>query len=272
MEDFRFVFQENMYWASCEPCTASVFSTLVRSGVVNWKIGMRQAVRQAVKNGQPLDDYIRNSDFQKWCYRQQSRPRVGMLFTQLTDAAKLLQWVDTLKDSLPDFVFAVREFGISPRLDKDGQQKVGADGQPMFFRRRKQENILHLSGLFWSDYDHLPFPPQELYAKTQQPSYPWKTRLAHVTSSGEGLRLVSECIIGAGNIADQIYLQAKELSMLNVMGTTGKWVCDNSIINADKLSFCPRLQDILYIDEDGLFHPSVGSATLNSETNNQHIQ
>ena len=114
--------------------------------------------------------------------------------------------------------------------------------------------ILHLSGLFWSDYDHLPFDPRKLYEKTKAPGYPWKTRLAHLTSSGEGLRLVSECIIGAGNIADQIYLQAKELGMLNVKGTTGKFVCDNSIINADKLSFCPRLCDILYIDEDKLFN------------------
>ena len=46
MEAYRFVFQDNMYWGSCEPCTASVFSNLVRSAVVNWKIGMRRAVRE----------------------------------------------------------------------------------------------------------------------------------------------------------------------------------------------------------------------------------
>ena len=252
--DCRFVWQENMYWGSCEPCTASVFSNLVRSGVVNWKIGMRRAVRQAVKTGQPLDQYTNNSDFQKWCIKQQSRPRAGEKFAGLTTAEKLLQWVDTLKDSLPDFVFAVNEFGLVPRTDKNGNPQFDDQGQPILYRRRKQENIRHLSGLFWSDFDHLPFPPQELYEQTLRPGYPWKTRLAHLTSSGEGLRLVSECQIGAGNIADQIYLQAKELSMLNVKGTTGKWVCDNSIINADKLSFCPRLEDILYIDEDNLFN------------------
>ena len=148
----------------------------------------------------------------------------------------------------------MREFGLVPRLDKDGNLKLDADGQPILYRRRKQENILHLSALFMSDYDHLPFPPQELYEKTQQKGYPWKTRLAHLTSSGEGLRLVSECLIGEGNIADQQYLQAKELGMLHVKGTTGKFVTDNSCVNADKLSFCPRLEDILYIDEDKLFN------------------
>ena len=254
MEGYRFVYQENMYWGSCEPCTASVFSDLVRSAVVNWKIGMRRAVREAVAKGQPLDSFTRNSDFQKWCLQQLNRPRAGEKFAKLSTAARLLQWVDMLKDSLPDFVFAVREFGLVPRLDKDGNPKLDADGQPILYRRRKQENIKHLSALFMSDYDHLPFPPQELYERTQVPGYPWKTRLAHLTSSGEGLRLVSECLIGAGNIADQQYLQAKELGMLDVIGTTGKHVTDNSCINADKLSFCPRLEDILFIDEDKLFH------------------
>ena len=252
--NWRFVYQDNMYWGSCEPCTASVFSKLVRNGVVHWKIGMRRAVRQAVSNGQPLDAFTRNSDFQKWCIKQESRPRAGEKFAQLTTAAKLLQWVDELKSSLPDFVFAVNEFGLVPRLDKDGNPRLDANGQPMMYRRRKQSNIVHLSALFMSDYDHLPFPPQELFEKTQQKGYPWKTRLAHLTSSGEGLRLVSECIIGAGNIADQQYLQARELQMLDVIGTTGKHVCDNSCVNADKLSFCPRLEDILFIDEDKLFN------------------
>ena len=254
MESYRFVYQDNMYWGSCEGCTASVFSTLVRSAVVNWKIGMRRAVREAVAKGQSLDGFTRISDFQKWCIQQLNRPRAGEKFAQLSTAARLLQWVDMLKDSLPDFVFAVREFGLVPRLDKDGNPKLDANGQPILYRRRKQENIKHLSALFMSDYDHLPFPPQELYERTRVPGYPWKTRLAHLTSSGEGLRLVSECLIGAGNIADQQYLQAKELGMLDVIGTTGKHVTDNSCINADKLSFCPRLEDILFIDEDKLFN------------------
>ena len=254
-KNWRFVYQDNMYWGSCEPCTASVFATLVRNATVNWKINLRRAVRRAVMTGQSLDSFTRNSDYQKWSIAQQSRPRAGEKFAELTTAAKLLQWVDTLKDSLPDFIFAVSEFGLVPRLDKDGNPRFSADGKPMLYRRRKQDNIIHLSGLFMSDYDHLPFPPQELYEKTRQPGYPFVTRLAHLTSSGEGLRLVSEWNreIG-GNIADQQYIQAHELGMLNVIGTTGKHVTDNSCVNADKLSFCPRLEDILFINEDKLFN------------------
>lgn len=254
-KDYRFVWQESMYNGSCEPCPVSVFSSLVRNATVNWKINTRRAIRKAVSEGLPLDEFTNISDFQHWCIKQATRPRAGEKFSKLSMAEKLLQWGNALKDSLPDFVFAVSEFGMVPRTDKEGNPVMDANGQPMLYRRRMQENIKHLSGLFMSDYDHLPFPPQELYERTLKPGYPFKTRLAHLTSSGEGLRLVSECIIGAGNIADQQFLQASELGVLYVKDSTGKkYVTDNSCINADKLSFVPRLDDILFIDEDKLFH------------------
>ena len=251
---WRFVWQENIYWASCEPCTASVFWTQVRNGQVNWKIGTRRAIIKAVREGLPLDKWTRRSDFQQWCMEQLAKPRAGEKFALKPEPLRLIQWGEELKTSLPGFIFGVREFALVPKLDKDGNPKLDKNGQPILYRRRKQENVKHLSGLFMSDYDHLPFPPQELYEKTQQPGYPWKTRLAHLTSSGEGLRLVSECLLGAGNIADQQYLQAQELGMLNVIGTTGKHVTDNSCVNCDKFSFCPREEDILFIDKDKLFN------------------
>ena len=251
---WRFVWQQNIYWASCEPCTASVFWTQVRNGLVNWKIGTRRAIIKAVREGLPLDQWTRRSDYQQWCIEQLAKPRAGEKFALKPESLRLIQWGEELKTSLPGFIFGVREFALVPKVDKDGNPKLDKDGQPMMYRRRKQENVKHLSGLFMSDYDHLPFPPQELYEKTLKPGYPWKTRLAHLTSSGEGLRLVSECLIGAGNIADQQYLQAQELGMLNVIGTTGKHVTDNSCVNCDKFSFCPREEDLLFIDEDKLFH------------------
>jgi hypothetical protein len=254
-QDYRFTWQENQYWGSCEPCTASVFATQVRSASVAWKIGMRQAVERAVREGLPLDEFTRNSDFQKWRIKQECRPKAGEKFAALTTAEQLLQWAQMLKNNLPDFVFAVREFELVPRLDRNGHPRLDKDGQPMMYRRRLQSNILHLSGLFMSDYDHLPFPPQELYERTKAPGFPWKVRLAHLTSSGFGLRLVCEWMVEAGRIADNQFLLARELGVLNVKDTTGrKFVTDNSCVNADRISYCPRMQDIIYIDEDKLFH------------------
>ena len=254
-KNWRFVWQENLYWASCEPCTADVFHPLVRSAHVQWKINTRRAIRKAVREGLSLDEWTRRNDYQRWCIKQLAKPRAGKDFEAKPTALRLLQWADELKASLPGFIFGVNEFGLVPRKDKDGNPRLDEQGNPIMYRRRLQQNMKHLSGLFMSDYDHLPFDPKELFSKTLLPNYPWKTRLAHITSSGEGLRLVSEWNpeIG-GNIADQQYLQAQELGMLKVMGTTGKHVTDNSCINCDKFSFCPQLDDILFIDEDKLFN------------------
>lgn len=255
MEPYRFTWQENQYWGSCEPCTASVFATQVRSGSVAWKIGTRQAVEKAVRERLPLDEFTRLTDFQKWRIQQECRPKAGDKFAALSTAEKLLQWVQMLKNNLPDFVFAVSEFGMVQRTDKDGNPKFDKDGNPVMYRRRKQDNIRRLSCLFMSDYDHLPFPPQALYERTKAPGFPWKVRLAHLTSSGFGLRLVCEWILEAGRIADNQYLLARELGVLDVKDTTGKkFVTDNSCVNADRISYCPRLQDILYIDEEHLFN------------------
>ena len=255
MEPYRFVYQNNLYWASCEPCTATQFDMLVRDANLKWKISTRRAIIKAVREGRPLDEWTRRSDYQQWCVEQLAKPRAGEKFALKPAPLRLIQWGEELKTSLPGFVYGVKEFALVQRLDKNGNPKLDANGQPILYRRRKQENVKHLSGLFMSDYDHLPFDPRELYVKTLIPGYPWKTRLAHLTSSGEGLRLVSEWNpeIG-GNIADQQYLQSQTLGMLNIIGTTGKYVTDNSCVNCDKFSFCPRYEDILFIDEDKLFN------------------
>ena len=149
-KNWRFVYQDNMYWGSCEPCTASVFSTKVRLAVVNWKISMRQDIRKAVREGKSLERFTNHSDYQKWCLWQMKQPHANEKFAQLSTAEKLLQWGNVLKDSLPVFIFAVKEFALVPRLNKDKKQMLDENGQPMFYRQRIQKNIVHLSGLFMS--------------------------------------------------------------------------------------------------------------------------
>ena len=60
----------------------------------------------------------------------------------------------------------------------------------------------------------------------------------HVTSSGEGLRLVAKADVNRGNIADNQHWLADQLGV----------VCDESCKDASRLSFIPTWDDIIYSD------------------------
>lgn len=210
---------------------------------------MRQAVDRAISEGQPLDEFAQNDKFQYFCARHKSEK-----FDALTLAEHLRQWTTSMKSSLPCFIFGVRDFEPSPKTDKEGNPILDENGEQVLFRRRKLEGIERMSGLFMFDADHLPFDPREVYERTLQPHFPWQVRLAHVTSSGHGLRLVCEARPELGNIADNQICLARDLQLMGVVGTTGKPVVDDSCIDATRISYCPRREDIYFIDEQHLFN------------------
>ena len=249
---YRFSYQENQYNGECLPCTAAVFNQLVDSKEVAWKIGTRQAVEKAIMEDMPLDVFANDSKFVQFCRRQQSES-----FALLPLAMKLLQWTNSLKMSLPCFIFGVRDFALVPKTDKEGNPVLDKQGKPVMTRRRKLEGIEHLSSLFMFDGDHLSIDPCEVYERTLRPKFPWKVQLAHKTSSGHGLRLVCEARLELGNIADNQICLARELGLMGMLGTTGKPVVDDSCIDATRISYCPRREDIYYIDEEHLFNLNI---------------
>ena len=245
----RFVYQDNQYTGDILPCTLEDFNRIVDSQDVAWRIGMRQQVENAIAEGLPLDGLASNGKFQSFCQRHSTEAS----FKKLTTEQKLQQWANSLKMGLPCFIFGASDFDLAPVMDKDGQPVLDEDGQPVMKRRRQLAGI-HLSGLFMSDSDHLPMDPREVFERTQKEGFPWKLLLAHKTSSGHGLRLVCEARPEVGNIADNQIELARELGLLGVVGTTGKPVTDNSCIDASRISYAPRREDIYFIDNDKLFN------------------
>lgn len=254
MEIFRFVTQGNQFNDECLPCPKDKFYTVVKSASVNNTITTRQSIEKAIDDGLPLDNWINCTNFRNFCQKQAARPRAGEAFTTLTVEQKLQQWTNSQKMWLPCFVFAVREFAAIPKTDKQGNPVLDDEGKEILFRRRLQSSIMKLSGLFMFDADHLPCDPREIYERTKRQGFPWIVRLAHVTSSGHGLRLVCEADPNLGNIADNQIELGRELGLLGMLGTTGKPVCDDSCIDASRISYAPRMCDIFHIDEDGLFN------------------
>ena len=249
-QNFRFSYQVNQYFGECLPCTAAVFNKFVDDPKVAWKISTRQAVEAAISRAASLSVYAETSEFKQFCRRKASEKG----FEALTTAEKLLQWTTSLKSSLPCFIFAVTSFAQVPKVDKDGNPVLDKDGQQVMFRRRKLAGIESLSGLFMFDGDHLPFDPREVHERAMVSNFPWKVRLSHKTSSGYGIRLVCEALPELGNIADNQVCMARELGLMGVLGTTGKPVVDDSCIDASRISYCPRREDIYYIDETNLFN------------------
>ena len=234
MEQARFCYQENQYFGEVQPCTSAVFNSIVDSPDVARKIHTRRTVDELIRKGEPLDEWLNSYYFRKFCEKQEEKQ--GKTFKGLTPVQKLLQWTNSLKQSLPCFIYAVRAFeGV----------------------RRKQEEIRLLSRLFMFDGDHLPFDPIEVYRRTQVAGFPWQVRLAHKTSSGEGIRLVCEWRMELGNIADNQIQLARDLGLMGVKGSTGKPVVDNSCIDANRISYAPRREDIYYIDEEHLFNINI---------------
>jgi len=250
-EPYRFCYQENAFFGECLPCTASVFNRLVDSKTVQTNISTRQAIAQALKEGTSLlDSFVQRGDFQDFCRKEEKK---NSHFQLLSTPEKLLRWAQWLKSSLPCLIFAVRGFDAVQKVDKDGNSLTNYDGEPIMFSYRHQEAISQLSGLFMADYDHLSFDPYKLYETTQAAGFPFQLALAHKTSSGDGLRLVCEANPAIGNIADNQIQLAEALGALNMLGSTGKPVVDDSCIDASRISYCPRREDIYFIDEKRLF-------------------
>ncbi len=247
---YRFSQQENQFFGECLPCTPAVFNQYVDDPKVAWKISMRRAIEKAIRDGLSLEVYAETEEFKTFCTKQESKRG----FKNLAIAEKLQQWTTSLKSSLPCFIFGVKDFALVPKTDKNGQPELDRNGQPKYYRRRKLESIESLSGLFMFDGDKLPCDPREIHERAMAPGFPWQVALSHKTSSDLGIRLVCEARPEVGNIADNQICLARDLGILDMIGLTGKPVCDDSCIDATRISYVPCREDIYYIDDNKLFN------------------
>ena len=223
-----FCYQDNQYFSPAEVCSREKFHELLDSADVKWKI---ETLRSARLPG-AIEKWGKNSEFQKFCLKEAAKKKTGEAFQALTDEEKLCRWANSLKESLPCLIFGGREFDELP-MKKDATKLM---------RRRVLAGV-HLSGLFMFDADHID-NPREVYERTQVEGFPWVVVFAHNTSSGFGLRLVCKARPEIGNIADN------QIELARALGVKA----DASCIDASRISYMPRREDVFFLDEDELFN------------------
>ena len=145
---------------------------------------------------------------------------------------------DLQKRQLPLICFSAGSFDELPAPDnsKDGRRKKGQKGH-----WRLQAGV-RLNGLYMVDIDHID-NPRTLYKSWADRVEELGIVLVHETSSKKGLRIVAIADIARGNLADNQAWLARELG----------FKLDESCKDASRGSFCPGLEDILYINKEKLF-------------------
>ncbi len=231
-------FQENTHFSQALPCTREEFWEQVKKPSTRWRIDMRRAILAAVEASKTqgavaLHNLLQNSEYQKFQIKKQGLKKKAAkeAWEKKTDAEKLLAFAQEVKDNLPAFIFACREF------DETETAKGG------MFRHRRLADC-HLNGLFMLDIDHIENPMEVWYKMREDKELMKSIVLVHITSSSCGIRIVATADINIGNLADNQITLAQKLG----------YKADESCIDATRNSFAPKEEDIIYINEDLLFN------------------
>ena len=223
-----FCIQDNQFVSPAVPGTLEKLNEVLDSPRVRWKI---ETIRSVRKPG-AIKQWAGNTDYQKFCLKEEKKKKVGEAFKALTDEEKLARWASALKESLPPLIFGARDFDETP-LKTDPSRKM----------KRRILAAIHLSGLFMFDVDHVD-NPHEIFERAMAEGFPWEVVMSYLTSSGKGLRLVCKARVDVGNIADNQIELAKALGVK----------ADASCIDASRISYAPTREDVYYLNEEELLN------------------
>ncbi len=230
-----FTYQTNTHFSQAVECSREEFWKSIEDSSNRWRIDSRRDILKVVghHDEQGLKRWLKNTDYQKFLAKKRGmkQEKARQAFFDKSDEERLLAFAQELKDNLTAFIFACREF--------DAKETKKGDKS---FRHRKLEDC-HLNGLVMLDIDHVE-KPLEIFEKLKANEELMKrTALVHITSSEKGVRIVFIADAEVGNLADNQIVFAQQLG----------YKADESCIDATRNSFCPKKEDILYINEELLF-------------------
>jgi hypothetical protein len=241
-------YQKDVKKTSVAKCGRGDFWREVKSQKTEWHINARRAIKAAVKadldgeGAAAIHTWLQNTDYQKFLIRKPKEltsKRAKEAWVKKSDEEKLLAWAEELKQELAGFVFCCYLFDEVKRKKKN--KKTGEELEVT--ERPRQLKCCHLNGLVMLDIDHVENPMQIWWKLREMKELMDRVALVHITSSGEGLRIIFAADIKTGNLADNQIVFAQALG----------YKADSSCIDATRSSFSPKEDDILFIDEEKLF-------------------
>ncbi len=242
-------YQKDVKKTSVAKCGRGDFWREVRSQKTEWHINARRAVMAAVKadldgeGAAAIHTWLQNSDYQKFLIRrlkELTSKRAKDAWAKKSDEEKLLAWAEELKQELAGFIFCCYLFDEVKRKKKN--KKTGEEFEVT--ERPRKLMYCHLNGLVMLDIDHVENPMQIWWKLREMKELMDRVALVHITSSGEGLRIIFTADIKTGNLADNQIVFARALG----------YKADSSCIDATRSSFSPKEDEILFIDEEKLFN------------------
>jgi hypothetical protein len=240
-------YQKDVKKTSVAKCGRGDFWREVKSQKTEWHINARRAVKAAVKadldgeGAAAIHTWLQNTDYQKFLIRKPkklSSKKAKEAWAKKSDEEKLLAWAEELKQELTAFVFCCYLF------DEVKRKKKKKDGTTYEVTERpRQLKYCHLNGLVMLDIDHVENPMQIWWKLREMKELMNRVALVHISCSGDGLRIIFTADIKTGNLADNQIVFAQTLG----------YRADSSCIDATRTSFCPKEDEILYINEELLF-------------------
>ena len=243
-----FNYQKDVKKTSVAKCGRGDFWREVKSQKTEWHINARRAVKAAVKadldgeGAAAIHTWLQNTDYQKFLIRKPkklSSKKAKEAWAKKSDEEKLLAWAEELKQELAGFVFCCYLFDEVKRKKKN--KKTGEEFEVT--ERPRQLKCCHLNGLVMLDIDHVENPMQIWWKLREMKELMNRVALVHISCSGDGLRIIFTADIKTGNLADNQIVFAQTLG----------YRADSSCIDATRTSFCPKEDEILYINEELLF-------------------
>ena len=241
-------YQKDVKKSSAVKCGRGDFWREVKSQKTAWHIDARRAVKAAVKadlDGEgvaAIHTWLQNADFQKFLIRKPKElksEKAKKAWARKSDEEKLLAWAEELKQELTGFIFSCYLFDEVKRKKK---KKDGSEYEVT--ERPRQLKYCHLNGLVMLDIDHVENPMQIWWKLREMQELMDRVALVHISCSGDGIRIIFTADFSLGNLADNQIVFAKALG----------YKADSSCIDASRTSFCPKEEDILFIDEEKLFN------------------